>query len=156
MDAYAKNSPSTAPTSTVVGVTHTASNGSNFVKGVEQEVKNIISIVKQPYVQCLLGQQATVDAVKLKLQSSSWVHLACHGCQSLLELETLLRMPLPNAQFVFLAASQTATGDAKLINESFHLGGGFMTAGFQSVIGTRSMNGPTVAGIVYSHLFCKG
>ena len=74
-----------------------------------------------------------------------------------MELETILRMPLPNAQFVFLAACQTAMGDAALVNESFHLGGGFITAGFRSAIGTMwSMNdedGPTVAEIVYSHLF---
>jgi CHAT domain-containing protein len=69
-------------------------------------------------------------------------------------------MPLPNAQFVFLAACQTAIGDTQLVNESFHLGGGFITAGFQSAIGTMwSMNdndGPVVAEIVYSHLFRDG
>ena len=69
-------------------------------------------------------------------------------------------MPLPNAQFVFLAACQTAMGDAELVNESFHLGGGFITAGFRSAIGTMwSMNdedGPTIAEHVYSHLFYEG
>jgi CHAT domain-containing protein len=138
---------------------------------VEQEIKKIISIVQKTQVQCLVGKQATIDAVKHQLQDSSWVHLACHGAQNLaeptkshlrlyegiLDLETILRMPLPNAQFVFLAACQTAMGDAKLVNESFHLGGGLITAGFRSAIGTMwSMNdvdGPTVAEIVYSHLF---
>ncbi|KAJ6562304.1 CHAT domain-containing protein, partial [Mycena capillaripes] len=109
-----------------------------------------------------------------QLQDASWVHLACHGHQDLvdpaksylqlyegnLELETILRMPLSNAQFVFLAACQTAKGDAALANESFHLGGGFIAAGFRSAIGTMwSMNdedGPTVAEIVYSHLFREG
>ncbi|KAJ7907861.1 CHAT domain-containing protein [Mycena leptocephala] len=149
-------------------------NKSRFLKGVEPEVKKIISIAKDCHVQCLLGEQATVDAVKLQLQECSWVHLACHGYQNLeyptqshlqlyggnLDLDTILRMPLPNAQFVFLAACQTAMGDANLANESFHLGGGFITAGFQSAIGTMwSMNdndGPTVAESVYSHLFRKG
>ncbi|KAJ7801674.1 CHAT domain-containing protein, partial [Mycena leptocephala] len=150
---------------------HTDSNRSNSLKGVELEVDKIVSIAKDYNVHYLLGDQATVDAVKLQLQDCSWVHLACHGYQNLefptqshlqlyggkLELDTILRMPLPNAQFVFLAACQTAMGDAKLVNESFHLGGGFITAGFQSAIGTMwSMNdsdGPTVAEIVYSHLF---
>jgi CHAT domain-containing protein len=174
LDAYAKKSFSTAPKLAVVGVTHTNSHQANSLKGVENEVKKIISVVKEVHVQCLVGEQATVDAVKLQLQGCSWVHLACHGCQNLvdpvkshlllyggnLELETILRMPLPNAQFVFLAACQTAMGDAKLVNESFHLGGGFITAGFQSAIGTMwSMNdedGPIVAEIVYSYLFRKG
>ncbi|KAJ6529339.1 CHAT domain-containing protein [Mycena capillaripes] len=174
LDAYAKIPSTTAPKLAVVGVTHTDSKGSNSLKGVVQEVNKIISIIKEPYIQCSIGEQARVDAVRAQLQDCSWVHLACHGHQNLrdpakshlllyegnLELETILRMPLPNAQFVFLAACQTAMGDAELVNESFHLSGGFITAGFRSAIGTMwSMNdedGPTVAGIVYSHLFRDG
>ncbi|KAJ6563035.1 CHAT domain-containing protein, partial [Mycena vulgaris] len=174
LDSYTKRSSDTAPKLAVVGLTYTDSKRSNSLKGVVREVQNIISIVKEPIVQCVVGEQATVDAVKLKLQDCSWVHLACHGHQNLvqpakshlqlyggnLELETILRMPLQNAQFVFLAACQTAMGDAELVNESFHLGGGFITAGFRSAVGTMwSMNdedGPTVAEIVYSHLFRDG
>ncbi|KAJ7910843.1 CHAT domain-containing protein [Mycena leptocephala] len=173
LDAYKKSSH-TAPKLAVVGVTHTDPNRSNSLKGVVPEVNKIVSIAKDYDVCCLLGDQATVDAVKLQLRECSWVHLACHGYQNLkypteshlrlyggkLELDKILRMPLPNAQFVFLAACQTAMGDAKLVNESFHLGGGFITAGFRSAIGTMwSMNdsdGPAVAEIVYSHLFREG
>ncbi|KAJ7738679.1 hypothetical protein DFH07DRAFT_752413 [Mycena maculata] len=47
-----------------------------------------------------------------------------------------------------------------LVNESFHLGGGFIAAGFKGAIGTLwSMNdedGPLVAETVYSHLFRDG
>ncbi|KAJ7269193.1 CHAT domain-containing protein, partial [Mycena rebaudengoi] len=173
LDAYKKSSHN-APKLAVVGVTHTDSNRSNSLKGVELEVDKILSIAKDYDVRCLLGNQAKVDAVKLQLQDCSWVHLACHGYQNFeyptqshlrlyggkLELDTILRMPLPNAQFVFLAACQTAMGDVKLVNESFHLGGGFITAGFKSAIGTMwSMNdsdGTTVAEIVYCHLFREG
>ncbi|KAJ7754399.1 CHAT domain-containing protein [Mycena maculata] len=109
----------------VIGVTHT---GKNYLK----------------------GEQATPQAVKLQLQDCSWIHLACHGTQDLVEptksrlllyegslkLETILQMPLSEAEFVFLAACQTAMGDAELVNESFHLGGGFIAAGFQSAVGT--------------------
>jgi CHAT domain-containing protein len=141
---------------------------------VQQEIKNITSVIRDHNMQCLEGERATVDAVKLQLQNCSWAHLACHGSQNLsnptkshlklyggiLELETILRMPLSNAQFVFLAACQTAMGDAELVNESFHLGGGFIAAGFRGAIGTMwSMNdndGPLVAEIVYSHLFRNG
>jgi CHAT domain-containing protein len=77
-----------------------------------------------------------------------------------LELETILQMPLSNAEVVFLAACQTAMGASELINESFHLGGGFIAAGFRGAIGTMwSMNdqdGPEVAEVVYSHLFRDG
>ncbi|KAJ6502703.1 CHAT domain-containing protein [Mycena vitilis] len=174
LDAYAKKSR-IPPKLALVGVTHTDSKGSNYLRGVDEEVKNIMAIVKEAPVHCILGGNATVDTVKDELQQCSWVHLGCHGIQSPgdptvkshlklyegdLDLETILRLPLPNAQFVFLAACQTAMGDANMINESFHLGGGFMTAGFRSVIGTMwSMNdsdGPVVAKIIYSHLFCRG
>ncbi|KAJ7081731.1 CHAT domain-containing protein, partial [Mycena epipterygia] len=172
LDSYSKKS-STAPKVGVVGVTDTGS-GSNYLPGVEQEIKNILSIIPKEQIECLEGKQATVDAVKLQLHNCSWMHLACHGTQDVvdptksclllcggnLEMETILRMPLKNAEFVFLAACQTAMGDAKLVNESFHLGGGFIAAGFRGAIGTMwSMNdsdGPVVAEVVYSHLFREG
>ncbi|KAJ7913738.1 CHAT domain-containing protein [Mycena leptocephala] len=156
----------------VVGVTHTGIGAMNFLKGVGEEVKNIVSIVKD--IECLEGEQATVDAVKNQLQDCSWVHLACHGTQDLveptksclllhggnLELETILRIPLPNAQFVFLAACQTAMGDTVLVNESFHLGGGFIAAGFRGAVGTlwsiNDADGPVIAQSFYSHLFRDG
>ncbi|KAJ7859878.1 CHAT domain-containing protein [Mycena leptocephala] len=172
LDAYAKK-PSTAPKLGAVGVTKTGDR-SNYLPRVQQEVKKIISVVKQPHVQCLEDQQATVDAVKLQLQDCSWIHLACHGVQDSIEparsrlllyggsmeLASILQMDLSNAEFVFLAASQTAMGDAVLVNESFHLGGGFIAAGFRGAIGNMwSMNdadGPLVAESVYSRLFRDG
>ncbi|KAJ6522502.1 CHAT domain-containing protein [Mycena vulgaris] len=170
--AYSKKS-SSPPRVGVVGVTYTGS-GTHHLPGVEQELKRIMSIIKTFPVQCLEGPQATPDAVKHQLQDCTWVHLACHGTQDLreptksrlllyqgaLELETILRMDLSTAEFVFLAACQTAMGDYQLVNESFHLGGGFIAAGFRSAIGTLwSMNdrdGPLVAEKVYSHLFREG
>ncbi|KAJ6537920.1 CHAT domain-containing protein [Mycena capillaripes] len=172
LDAYAKKL-SSPPEICVVGVTHTG-DGSNYLPAVKQEVKKILSIIKEPQVSCLQGDQATVNAVKRQLEICSWVHLACHGKQDLLEpikshlllhggildLESILRMPLSNAEFVFLAACQTAMGDAGLMNESFHLGGGFIAAGFKSAIGTMwsmsDQDGPAVAELVYSHLFREG
>ncbi|KAF8183258.1 CHAT domain-containing protein [Mycena galopus ATCC 62051] len=158
----------------VVGVTHTGLGGVNHLRGVGQEVEKICSIIKSPNLECVLGKQATPDAVKHQLQNCSWVHLACHGTQDLvepiksrlllydgaLELETILQMPLSNAEVVFLAACQTAMGDAELANESFHLGGGFIAAGFRGAIGTLwsmdDRDGPLVAETVYSHLFGNG
>ncbi|KAJ7632063.1 hypothetical protein B0H17DRAFT_1150009 [Mycena rosella] len=78
-----------------------------------------------------------------------------------LELETILQSTaLPNAELVFLAACQTAMGDAELVNESIHLSGGFIAAGFRSAIGTlwsmNNLDGPLVAKMVYSYLFRDG
>ncbi|KAJ7192650.1 CHAT domain-containing protein [Mycena pura] len=157
----------------IVGVTHTGPE-QNLLVGVGLEVQNLLAVIPKPYVESLEGSQATVDAVKHQLENCSWLHLACHGTQDLVEptqsrlllyggelaLETILKMPLPSREVVFLAACQTAMGDSQLVNESFHLGGGFIAAGFRGAIGTLwSMNdadGPVVAKSVYSHLFRDG
>jgi CHAT domain-containing protein len=172
LEAQTKKS-SSAPKVGVVGVSYTGFGRTNYLKGVEEEIRKIRSVIG-PGLECLEHEQATPEAVKLQLRGCSWVHLACHGTQDLLEptqsclwlyggklaLDTILEVPLSNAEFVFLAACQTATGDAILVNESFHLGGGFIAAGFQSAVGTLwSMNdedGPLVAEIFYSHLFRDG
>lgn len=157
----------------VVGVTHTGPRGRNLLKGVEDEVQKIHSVVQNFDLECLTGEQATPNAVRLQLQNCSWVHLACHGIQDVnptqsrlllyggeLKLEKILQMPLPNAEFVFLAACQTAMGDPKLINESFHLGGGLIAAGFRGAVGTlwsiNDEDGPVVAELFYAHLFHCG
>ncbi|KAJ7303737.1 CHAT domain-containing protein [Mycena albidolilacea] len=158
----------------VIGISNTDSKGGNYLAGVSQEVNNILSVVPNSLVECLKNEQATVDAVQKQLQNCSWIHLACHGKQDLLmptksrlllyesqlELETILQMPLEYAQVVFLAACQTATGDSQLVNESFHLGGGFIAAGFQGAVGTmwsmKDDDGPVVAKEFYSYLFKDG
>ncbi|KAJ7190742.1 CHAT domain-containing protein [Mycena pura] len=173
LDAYAKKA-STALKIGIVGVADTG-NGSNYLPGAKKEVKTICSIIKNLPVESLDGKKATVDAAKHQLQNCPWVHLACHGKQDLiestkshlmlyegnLELESILQMPLSNAEFVFLAAAcQTAMGDSELIYESFHLGGGFIVAGFRgAIVSMWSMpdqDGPLVAELVYSHLFQEG
>ncbi|KAJ6534988.1 CHAT domain-containing protein [Mycena capillaripes] len=173
LEAQAKKSSSSHKVG-IVGVTHTGPGRKNYLKGVEQEVKNICSVIKGFGLECLDGRQATPNAVKHQLQDCSWVHLACHGTQDVvnptksrlllyegyLELETILQMPLSNAEFVFLAACQTAMGDTELVNESFHLGGGFIAAGFQSAVGTlwsmSDQDGPLVAEVFYANLFRNG
>ncbi|KAJ7930200.1 CHAT domain-containing protein [Mycena leptocephala] len=173
-DSSAKKPPRISPKVGIVGVTHTSYGQAQYLPGVRKEVNNIVSIIDKPQVECLVGEQATVNAVKQQLEDCSWVHLACHGKQDLteptksrlllyqgsLELESILRMPLAHAEFVFLAACQTAMGDSELVNESFHLGGGFIAAGFRSAVGTlwsmNDLDGPLVAEVFYRHLFRDG
>jgi CHAT domain-containing protein len=158
-----------------VGVTHSGPGQYQALPGVEEEIKTIKALLADKYqVQSLIGEEATVEAVKLQFENSSWLHLACHGTQDLvnppkshlalyegnLELETILRMPLSKAEFVFLAACETARGSLDLVNESFHLCGGFIAAGFGGAIGTMwsmmDSDGPVVAEAVYSYLFKDG
>ncbi|KAJ7237844.1 CHAT domain-containing protein [Mycena rebaudengoi] len=156
----------------LVGVTHIDSHGGSPLPGVDQEIEMIQTIVKKPHtIHSVSGEQATLESVKQQFNTCSWLHFACHGMQDLqdppksclqlyngsLDLEHILKMPLSNAEFVFLAACQTAMGDTQLVNESFHLGGGFISAGFRGTIGTlwsmQDEDGPLVAEIVYRHLF---
>lgn len=175
LSAGLKTQSTSQPAVGIVGVTHTGSGESSTLPGVSHEVEIINTIIKgqTQVVSSLLGEQATVDAVKLSLQQCEWLHLACHGKQDLddppsshlqlydgiLDLQTILKLPLPKAEFVFLAACQTAMGDMELVNESFHLCGGFLAAGFQGAIGTMwamlDLDGPVVAREVYTYMFAN-
>ncbi|KAJ7660997.1 CHAT domain-containing protein [Mycena rosella] len=146
----------------------------SFPERVNEEVQKICSVLRNYDFESLEAAQATKDAVKLALQDCSWVHFACHGIQDYitptkshlalyeenLDLATILQMQLSNAEFVFLPAGQTAMGDAKLVNESFHVAGGFIAAGFRSAVGTlwstNSQDGPLIGEIFYTHLFGDG
>jgi CHAT domain-containing protein len=133
---------------------------------VERELRTVTSIFGHQSCQ-LMDSEATVDNVMKEIQSSSWLHLACHGHQDpsdplksglvlydgKLELAKILNINLPKAKFVYLSACETAMGDSKLANEAMHLAGGFIAAGFQGAIGTlwsmSDSHGPIVAEIVY-------
>ncbi|KAJ7263842.1 CHAT domain-containing protein [Mycena rebaudengoi] len=175
LEASSKTPSIDPPHIGLVGVTHTSPRRDQELPGVEEEIAKISSIAGERYqVHSLIGENATVALVKQTLHECAWMHLACHGEQNIieppksclqlyggtLELQTILQMSLPNAEFVFLAACQTAKGDAALVNESFHLGGGFIAAGFQGAIATMwsmdDKDGPIVAETVYSHLLGSG
>ncbi|KAF9455993.1 CHAT domain-containing protein, partial [Collybia nuda] len=115
----------------------------------------------------LQGPEVSANRVVEAIQSSSWLHLACHGEQDpvdplqsglilyeeKLNLGQILDINLPKAKFVYLSACETAMGDGQLANEAMHLAGGFLSAGFLGAIGTLwsmgDSDGPEVAEIVY-------
>lgn len=110
---------------------------------------------------------ARVATVLAAMKSSHLVHLACHGLQDHaqplnshlvlsdgdLGLRTILNEELKSAEFAFLSACQTATGDDMFANEPIHLVNGFTAAGFRGVIGTlwsiADEDAPRVAKEVY-------
>ncbi|KAJ6556062.1 CHAT domain-containing protein [Mycena capillaripes] len=170
-----RSSSVTPATFGLVGVAHTGGREQSALPGVQEEIREVTAILglAQEHVQfkSLVDNQATAASVHSILQNCAWVHLACHAkqdqtdplCSRLelyagpLELGTILRSPLSGAQFVFLAGCETAMGDAVLVNEAFHLAGGFLAAGFRGAIATmwamRDSDGPVVAKTVYKHLF---
>ncbi|KIJ38231.1 hypothetical protein M422DRAFT_231344 [Sphaerobolus stellatus SS14] len=118
----------------------------------------------------LNASQATVTKVLDEMNQNEWIHLACHGIQNThdslrsafalhdghLELQSLMRTSLKNAQLAFLSACQTATGDENLPEEAVHLAAGMLAAGFPSVVATmwsiEDKDAPIVAEAFYSSL----
>jgi CHAT domain-containing protein len=139
----------------------------NRIKGHAQHAKLAVRILE--------GDDATVGSVVDYMKKCSWLHLACHGEQNVeqplksalllqddgrLELEEIINMPLPNAEFVFMSACQTATGNKNLSEEAVHLAAGMLLAGYRGVIATmwsiQDKYAPIVADDVYARLFVDG
>ncbi|KAF9463892.1 CHAT domain-containing protein [Collybia nuda] len=153
---------------TAVGVVETHSYLGQWAKlpSVETELDTVTGLLGNQ-AQQLKDSNATIANVVKEMQSSSWLHLACHGQQApddplrsglmlydgKLELGQILDLDLPKARFVYLSACETAMGDGNLSNEAMHMVGGFIAAGFQGAIGTlwsmADKDGPKVAEIVY-------
>ena len=120
------------------------------------------------------GACGTVDGVVEAMQNHSWIHLACHGTQDVasplqsalclhdgkLSLSQVISQSLPNAEFAFLSACQTAKGDDGLPDEVVHLAAGMLVAGYRGVVGTmwsiRDEDGPLIADEFYSRVCGEG
>ncbi|KAJ7767933.1 CHAT domain-containing protein [Mycena maculata] len=173
LDARSKTSSSLPKHLLVIAITKTKSGEHAALPSAGKELGTIKKLAKDAKVELdpLLDEKATVEAVSQNIQESSWVHFAGHGKQGKqyheqsylqlydgrLDLQTILKMNLREAEFIYLSACQTAQGDSQLVNESFHLSGGFIGAGFKAAIGTmwtiKDEDGPAVAEVVYDNIF---
>ena len=137
-----------------------------------QEINHVVRSAGSFPTSLLLESAANLENVVEGMKESGWVHFACHGVQnntdwmdsglilaggSKLSLTEITKLSLPHAEFAFLSACQTATGDELLAEESIHLAAGMLSAGYQGVIATMwsifDRDAPQVADVVYSHLF---
>ncbi|TDL20727.1 hypothetical protein BD410DRAFT_364571 [Rickenella mellea] len=125
-------------------------------------------------IDVLRGSEATTAEVLSGMDKCSWVHLACHGVQDgsdpmesglllqdgRLHLSKIIQKRIPHAEFAFLSACQTATGDERRPEEAIHLAAGMLVAGYKGVIGTmwsiRDNDAPFVADKVYGQLLKDG
>lgn len=138
------------------------------------EVKQV-SILAGNFNQVNLTEDtATVKSVLQGMKECNWIHLACHGMQNhenaiksglllydgVLELSTVMKESLPKADFAFLSACQTATGDEKVAEESVHLAAGMLLAGYRGVIATMwsigDSDAPIIAEEVYRRILKDG
>jgi CHAT domain-containing protein len=150
-------------------VSQANSPGTKPLPGAAKELQYIhdrASDLKLPY-HSLQGSEATVTGVLSAMKKYSWVHFACHGIQDtadpmnsglrlsdgLLQLSDIIKEPLPNAEFAFLSACQTATGDETRPEEAIHLAAGMLLAGYRSVIGTMWSIGDSVAPLVADEVY---
>ncbi|CAA7267076.1 unnamed protein product [Cyclocybe aegerita] len=161
---------------TTVGLSEFNKGGISHLPKVSEEIDALRDVAGESRTSVFMNSDATLEKITDLLPQSTWLHLACHGQQGnaqdplksglllyegqRLELETIVNTAIPNAEFVFLSACETAMGDVDLTSESLHLAGGMIFAGFKAVIGTlwsiNDADGPVVTRIVYSHLFQDG
>ncbi|KAK0465793.1 CHAT domain-containing protein [Armillaria novae-zelandiae] len=158
--------------------------GLSHLPGTEGELRKIEERANGVLVKCLRGEEATPDKVLDGMSTCNWVHMACHATQNegnplestfclhptdhphapandgYLPLSRVITKSFPDADFAYLSACQTATGDESLSEEAVHLAAGMLMAGYQSVIATlwsiRDVDAPDIADEVYSELFKNG
>jgi CHAT domain-containing protein len=122
----------------------------------------------------LEGKEGTKKHVTQGIEDCTWLHLACHGIQrpdeptksaliledGYLTLEEIIKLNLPKAEFAFLSACQTTTGDEKLSEEAVHLAGGTLLAGYRGVVATmwsiQDDLAPEVTDAFYGHIVKDG
>ncbi|KAF8581487.1 hypothetical protein K439DRAFT_1654054 [Ramaria rubella] len=124
--------------------------GAIALPGTEGELAHIERHIGNLSISRLEKGQATIEAVMTGISECNWVHFACHGKQDTseptksglllhngrLELSDLIKKSLPHAEFAFLSACQTATGDKDLSEEAVHLAAGMLMVGFKGAIAT--------------------
>ncbi|KAG8718702.1 hypothetical protein FRC08_004609 [Ceratobasidium sp. 394] len=142
--------------------------------GTVDELNNISKQAERIQVTRLDGDSATGEAVLDVMERHSWVHLACHASQDLanptasafhlhdgpLDLASITRNNLKHADFAFLSACQTATGDKHLSEEAVHLAAGMIMAGYRAVVATLwpidDRDAPLVADRFYEYMLKDG
>jgi CHAT domain-containing protein len=157
----------------LLAISQPSTPGQSALPNTEVELNIIKNQATQFSVSLLRGPEALMESVIKGMEAHSWVHFACHGIQDTeplksafclhdkhLELSMIITKSFPHADFAFLSACQTATGDEKLSEEAVHLAAGLMLAGYGSVIATtwsiKDKDAPVIAGHVYTELFSDG
>jgi CHAT domain-containing protein len=124
--------------------------GVSAIPNTKQELENIQQRLGNREHVVLNGHQGTKQRVMKAMLDSHWLHLACHGAQRRdeptksaliledghLTLEEIIKLDLPKAEFAFLSACQTTTGDESLSDEAVHIAGGMLLAGYRGVVAT--------------------
>jgi CHAT domain-containing protein len=144
--------------------------GVSSIPDTKKELEYIqLRLVHREHI-ILEGSQGTKRQVMKAMEDSNWLHLACHGMQKpegptksalILEdghltLEEIIKLNLPNAEFAFLSACQTTSGDETLSEEAVHIAGGMLLAGYRGIVATmwsiKDELAPEVTDEFYRHI----
>jgi CHAT domain-containing protein len=144
--------------------------GTSYIPSTKEELENIRRNLADRTHVVLEGVEGTKKQVMRGMEECHWVHLACHGVQKPeeptksalilqdghLTLEEIIKLNLPKAEFAFLSACQTTTGDESLSEEAVHIAGGMLLAGYRGVVATmwsiKDDLAPEVTDEFYSHI----
>jgi CHAT domain-containing protein len=148
--------------------------GTSHIPSTKKELNYILNhLIDREFV-ILEGAEGIKKRVMEGMRDCNWLHLACHGGQKPedptksalilqdghLTLEEIIRLNLPKAEFAFLSACQTTTGDEKLSEEAVHIAGGMLLAGYRGVVATmwsiQDDLAPEVADGFYAHIMKDG
>ncbi|KAK0449902.1 hypothetical protein EV421DRAFT_1989714 [Armillaria borealis] len=138
--------------------------GQNPIPKTEDEVCSAVQVAAErgPVMNVtLLGNDdATPDADPTQPLESAFMLAGDpkEGCP--LKLTKIAERANTKADFAFLSACQTATGDASLSKESVHLAAGMLMAGYRRVIATmwavNDSDAPIIAEMVYKYMLSDG
>jgi CHAT domain-containing protein len=144
--------------------------GASYIPNTELELDHVRRHFSHTKHHILEGHEATKHRVTKEMADCNWLHLACHGVQNPskptksalllhdgpLTLEEIIKLQLPKAEFAFLSACQTTTGNERLSEEAVHIAGGMLLAGYRGVVATmwsiQDELAPEVADEFYAHL----
>jgi CHAT domain-containing protein len=147
--------------------------GVSHIPNTERELEYIKNRLGDREQVILNGDEGTKRNVTKYMADCNWLHLACHGVQiqdeptksgliledGHLTLEEIVKLDFPNAEFAFLSACQTTTGEEKLSDEAVHIAGGMLLAGYRGVVATmwsiEDDLAPEVADEFYRHIMAE-
>ncbi|PVF91893.1 TPR-like protein [Serendipita vermifera] len=165
-----KSSRTVGPRFKLLSVIQPSAPGGASIPNTKKELECIKRRLVNRKHDVLKGPQGIKSRVIRGMKESNWVHLACHGSQRQdqptksgliledghLTLEEIIKLDLPNAEFAFLSACQTTTGDEALSEEAVHIASGMLLAGYRGVVATmwsiQDDIAPKVADDFYRHI----
>ncbi|KAG9124201.1 hypothetical protein FRC07_012433 [Ceratobasidium sp. 392] len=167
LSALLREPPSDASCSKVY-----AFSGGEGLYQTSKEVRTVKSICdKKAIVNIINCSTTSSQHIREALYDAHIAHFACHGIQDLgnplksrlsfsrtceIDLETLMQDSYVNASLAVLLACETAQGDRELTEESLHIAGTMLFAGFRGAVGNlwkmADQDGPTLCSDFYQEL----